>query len=248
MAMFTCNCPSYLLGHETRFNVYLPEYAEDNVKTLYLLHGMGDDCTTWFRRTSAERYIRSHTAALICPDGENSFYTDMAVGKPYYSYIINELIPQTRRMFHLSERPEDTFVAGISMGGYGAFMLALRNPDIFGAAASLSGVTNICAALSDEENADFARPIWGDDYCKTMPGSDADLFALADRLIQAGKPFPRLYQMCGISDLLLEDNRKFSRYLQERNIPLEYHEVEGTHEWGLWDRVLPDVLKFVFND
>ena len=89
MAMFTCNCPSYLLGHETRFNVYLPEYAEDNVKTLYLLHGMGDDCTTWFRRTSAERYIRSHTAALICPDGENSFYTDMAVGKPYYSYIIN---------------------------------------------------------------------------------------------------------------------------------------------------------------
>ena len=246
MAIFTCNCPSLVLGHETRFNVYLPEYAEGDVKTIFLLHGMSDDSTTWFRSSNVGRYIRSHTAAIICPEGGLSFYTDMAYGEPFYSHITQELIGQTRRMFHLSEKREDTFIAGISMGGYGAYSIALRNPEIFGGAASLSGALDMCCEenLSDESNAPFFRSVWGDDYRNTLPGSDGDLFALADRLSKSGKPLPRLYQMCGTNDFLLEANRKFRDFIQGKGFEHVYSEPEGTHEWGLWDRVTPDVLNF----
>ena len=246
MAQFTCNCPSYTLGRELRFNVFLPEYVTGgDFKTVYLLHGLSDDCTSWFRRSSAERYARNHNAAIICPEAECSFYTNTAAGDNFYDYVAKEVVEISRRMFRLSDKREDTFIAGLSMGGYGAYMIALKNPDVFSAAASLSGAVDICDIMCDRDDFSFfSRKIWGDDYKKTLPGSDGDIFALVDKLEKSDMPKPRLFQLCGRSDFMLNGNRKFNEFMKDKSFEHCYYEVDGGHEWAVWDEALPKVLDF----
>src|SRR5258705_6398585 len=104
--------------------------------TLYLLHGLSDDDTTWVRRTSLERYVAELGLAVVMPQVQRSFYTDEVFGRPYWAFVSEELPRVARSFFRLSADPAQTFVAGLSMGGYGAFKLALRHPERFGAAAS----------------------------------------------------------------------------------------------------------------
>src|SRR5690606_12961564 len=132
------------------------------------------------------------------------FYTDMAQGNRYWSYIVDELPIVARSFFPLSARREDNFVAGLSMGGYGAFKLAFRYPTRFAAAASLSGaLRNFAedAAASDDPAwvAELTR-IFGD--LGKFAGSDNDVYALAERLARSKTLHPRLFQCCGTEDFL----------------------------------------------
>src|SRR6476619_7886720 len=104
---------------------------------LYLLHGLSDDDTIWLRRTSIERYVAALGLAVVMPQVHRSFYTDEAYGNRYWTYLSEELPEIVHGFFRLSRRREDTFVAGLSMGGYGALKWALRDPGRFAAAASL---------------------------------------------------------------------------------------------------------------
>ena len=90
-------------------------------KTLYLLHGIFGNYTDWVCGTRIQRWAQDHDLAVIMPSGENKFYVDNENSHEYYSQFIGEeLVSITRAMFPLSQRREDTFIAGLSMGGYGA--------------------------------------------------------------------------------------------------------------------------------
>lgn len=151
MALIQTTFMSYCLGKQTSVTVVLPISLTAGLKcgrkekfqTLYLLHGMSDDNSNWLRYTTIEKMAEENKIAVVMPNADLSFYTDMAYGSNYYSYISNELPNVMRAMFPLSDKKEDNFIAGLSMGGYGAFKIAMKNPDNYEAAASLSGVLNV---------------------------------------------------------------------------------------------------------
>src|SRR5512136_755148 len=157
MALFHCDFRSEVLDLSTSMVVILPdaEPSQDGrrrkYKTLYLLHGLSDDHTIWQRRTSLERYTAPLGIAVVMPAVDRSFYTNMAYGKAYETFVAEELPKLARSFFPLSEQREDNYVAGLSMGGYGAFKLALNYPENYCAAASLSGALDLSKIVEDPE-------------------------------------------------------------------------------------------------
>ena len=154
MALLRCDFFAETLGLSTSMTVILPQATSAQIgmagaagaedpPTLYLLHGLSDDDTIWSRRTSVERYVAPLGLAVVMPQVHRSYYTDEVHGNRYWTFLSEELPAVVDRFFRLSRRREDTFVAGLSMGGYGALKWALRDPDRFAAAASLSGVLNL---------------------------------------------------------------------------------------------------------
>ena len=117
-------------------------------RTLYLLHGHSDDHTAWMRWSSIEKYAEGLNLAVVMPAVHLSFYNDMAFGPAYWQFISEEVPALVRDMFSLSSKRGDNFVAGLSMGGYGAFKMALTHPERYAAAASLSGAVDINDVVS----------------------------------------------------------------------------------------------------
>jgi len=198
MIFMQCHFSSDMIGNKTSINVLLPRRRTlEKLPTLYLLHGYSDDHTVWMRHTSIERYAEMYQIAVIMPDVQRSFYCDIRNQQRgrYWQYVNNELIDLTRRMFPLSDKREDTYVAGLSMGGFGAFKLALNCPETFTAAASLSGALDVELMLERES---MDRNELGM-YIESIPsvrGSVNDLFAAAKKanaLASAVKP--RLYHV-----------------------------------------------------
>jgi putative tributyrin esterase len=212
--------------------------------TLYLLHGLSDDHTIWQRRTSIERYVQSLDLAVVMPEVHRSFYTDTATGQRYWTFISEELPALARSYFPLSDLREDNFVAGLSMGGYGAFKLALTHPKRYAAAASLSGAVDICGVFKNEDEPWLAemRNVFGSP--EALQGSRNDLFYLADQLAKKKKR-PRLYQYCGTEDFLYSDNLRFREHLKALGIQATYEEGPGTHEWQYWDQQIQRVLAWL---
>jgi S-formylglutathione hydrolase FrmB len=213
---------------------------------LYLLHGLSDDHTIWMRRTSIERYADQYGLAVIMPAVGRSFYTNMAVGYRYQDYVSQELPEFAQGLFPLSNRREETFVAGLSMGGYGAFRLALSQPERFAAAASLSGALDMAYDTVEDSPEEWLieqRNIFGD--LDTMAGSPHDLRFLAEQLVASGLPRPRLYQCCGTEDFLYEQNRRFLKLARSLKLDLTYEEGPGEHEWGYWDTMIQRVLAWL---
>src|SRR3712207_4064507 len=148
---------------------------------LYLLHGLSDDDTIWLRRTSIERYVAPLGLAVVMPQVHRSFYADERYGGRYWTFLSEELPALVDSWFRVSQRREDTFVAGLSMGGYGALKWALRQPDRFAAAASLSGavgVEGLRTRRGRPEDPRLFERISGD---ASPAGTDDDLLALIGR-------------------------------------------------------------------
>ncbi len=211
---------------------------------LYLLHGLGGDHTEWTRQTSVERYAENKGIAIILPRADRSFYMDMKQGAAYYTYLAEELPAIVKSLFPISDRREDNFIAGLSMGGYGAFKLALRQPERFAAAASLSGSLDIVHRIGQPNafrNREEER-MFGS--VAELQGSDDDLLALAGKVAAAGNQ-PLLYQCCGTEDFLYEGNRNFLKHAGEVGLQVTYEEEPGGHEWSYWDRNIQRVFDWL---
>jgi putative tributyrin esterase len=179
------------------------------------------------------------------PAGGRSFYSDMPKGARYGQFIADELPFLMKSLFHLSDRREDTFIAGQDMGGYGAFKTAISHPGLYAAAASLSGALDIGTffSLPDDEIRQEMSNVFGTwDECLA---NGHRLPELLERAVLAGTGLPRLYQCCGTEDFLLEDNRRFASAASLLGVDLEYEEGPGEHGWPYWDAVLPTVLKWM---
>jgi len=262
MALIRCDFFSEALGLWTSMDVILPQgpqISRDGSQalvnpsssdfaghpTLYLLHGRSDDHTVWQRWTAIERYVRPTGLAVVMPNVHRSFYSDMQQGGRYFEFVNDELPQVARELFRLSARREDNFVAGLSMGGYGALKLAMLEPDKFAAAAALSPATDIRQRYQDGtalDRAEYLR-IFGDVAQLTAPD---DLFALAREFAAHEGVKPRLYQCCGTSDFLYEQNVRFQRHVQELGVELTYEEHSGFgHTWDYWDRQIRHVIEWM---
>lgn len=257
MALIHCNFFSDTLRICTSMDVILPQppgmqaaggrAPRKRIPTLWLLHGLSDDQTIWQRRTSIERYAAPLNLAVVMPNGFRGFYTDMAHGYQYWTHLSEEIPRLARAFFPLSEAREDNFVAGLSMGGYGAFKLALRRPEMFAAAASLSGALDIAwtaaKAKPDPLRMLEMRDIFGP--VGAIAGSDNDLLALARKLAKSKGPKPALYQCCGTEDGLYPANQRFREHARSLGLDLTYEEGTGGHDWGFWDQWIQRVLDWL---
>ncbi len=253
MALFTMNIYSICLGMQTKVNVIIPqkntsgqigveENKEDKgFKCLYLLHGLSDDETIWLRRTSIERYAQKYGICVVMPCGDRSFYTDMKYGMKYYSFISEELPRLISEFFHVSDKKEDTFIAGLSMGGYGALKMALRNPSKYAKVAGLSSVADIKGTA--ERFHDTYVPIFGEDV--NIPEED-DLFYLSEKCNKNSEK-PEIFLGVGTEDFLYEYNQKFKKHLESIGYEFTYRESKGVHNWDFWDEYIQYVLEWMFD-
>ena len=247
MAFLSCELFSETLEVGTTIWVVLPQQTEDQigvgggsrdgpVPVLYLLHGLTDDHTAWHRYTSIGRYAEAAGLAVVMPAVHHSFYADEVHGHRYWTYVSEELPSLVQSFFRVSEHPADTFVAGLSMGGYGALKLALTHPDRYAAAASLSGALDIRYLIGrDERAALFHRAFDG-----TIRDSD-DLFAL----LAAAPSTPPLYVGCGTDDGLFDANERFIAAATAARVDLTTDLRPGDHEWSLWDAMIQDVIEWL---
>ncbi|MBP5209103.1 MAG: prolyl oligopeptidase family serine peptidase [Clostridia bacterium] len=209
-------------------------------KVLYLLHGLSDDETIWLRRTSIERYAARYGIAVIMPNGHRSFYCDMKYGGNYYDYITRELPFRVHEFFHLSDKREDTYIAGLSMGGYGALKAALREPDKYAMAAGLSAVTDM-RGFTEQRSGALASIFGNED----VPPED-DLFYLARKGMDRDVK-PKLYIGCGRQDMLYSENQDFVAELKKDGYDVTYRESDGNHTWEFWDEYILYVLEWMLG-
>lgn len=209
---------------------------------LYLLHGLSDDHTIWLRRTNLERYVEDLNLIVVMPDGHRSFYINdpRPGGLAYEDHITKDVVGFCDRVFPTVPRREARAVAGLSMGGYGAIMLALKNPGLFGAAASHSGAVGFFHKTG-HSRPDF-KPL------ADALGARYDCHRLASQLKRdKTHKLPALRFDCGVDDFLLEDNRRFRTHLVKSGIPHEYVEHPGSHNWAYWDTHIQETLPFVMR-
>ncbi len=217
---------------------------ESKSPVLYLLHGLSDDHSSWTRKTSIERYVENYDVVVVMPAVHRSFYRNTHAGHRYFDYVSQELPELCRTYLPISDTREQTFVAGLSMGGYGAFKLALTQPETYAAAASLSGALDI-AGLADLGNESLPEwpSIFGPDAA--IKDTDDDLLHLTRELAQSNRPRPKLFQCCGTEDYLYPANQSFLANARAAQLPIEYEEGPGTHEWGYWDTNIQHVLSWL---
>lgn len=259
MALIDCKFYSETLQLSTSMTVILPQHTESQIgmanvaktgkhKTLYLLHGLSDDHTIWLRRTSIERYVAPLGIAVVMPAVHRSFYTDMVYGGMYETFVADELPTLARFFFPLSDEREDNYVAGLSMGGYGAFKLALNYPENYCAAASLSGALNLAEEIENPESQirqDFVN-VFGQN--PSFKESRHDLFFATKALKTDGKDIPRLFQCCGDEDFLYQQNIDFRDFALKEELPLTWQEDPGyEHTWDYWDLRIQTVLEWMFG-
>ena len=233
---FTAVLPFEEYGEEY-FNPNQEAFTDDTpMKTLYLLHGITGDEVDWLYGTRIAAYAEEKKIAVIMPDGGNSFYFDHYYAEKWGEFIGRELVQATRSMFHLSRKREDTYIGGLSMGGFGALRNGLKYSETFSKIISLSGalVTQDLPAREYGkdwmETEEFYKRTFGD--LNKIKGSDLDLEKL---YLEHGKD-TEIFMAIGTEDFLLEKNRRYKTFLQEQKAKLHYLEEPGTHEWDFWDR------------
>lgn len=233
---WTFHSPSLRMA--THAFVVLPEYPAQPQNTLILLHGLSGACDTWNRRTSIERYAQKHNLAVIMPEVQRSWYTDMVYGLPYFTFITDELPRLAANTLRVPVDPAHLYVGGLSMGGYGALKCALRAGDVFSRGASLSGAADIRQLPPGGYWEDVFGPR------EQIPGSFNDLFAAAKALPPENRP--PLYMWCGTEDSLLPGNHALRDHLLALGYDLTYAESAGNHAWQWWDLHIQDVLRWLF--
>ena len=250
MAFIQCGFHSDVLGRACAMNVILPQKVKTQIgmtssgsgrkdyPVVYLLHGLSDDHTIWSRRSSIERYAAEYEVAVVMPNGERGFYTDMIEGYRYWTMLSEELPEIVCNLFPVSPRREDTFAAGLSMGGGGTAVYALRHPELFGSACSMSGLLDMFPGRRSYDNA-FQQSVADNSPVALLRGMTAEQLD--------GVRSVRWWVDCGDDDFLWKCNVDFYTLMRERDIPLQYRMRDGGHTWRYWQTVLPDALTFVSN-
>lgn len=221
---------------------------------MYLLHGLTDDHTTWMRRTSIERYAASRRIAVIMPAVGRSFYQNIRGGPQYWTYVSEELPQLMRRFFPLTSDRRHTFVAGNSMGGYGALRLAITQPGKFAAVASLSGALDLRRAFvrAGRPGSRVTRDEMMRLFCDGNLAPEIDLWQLAAQAHRNAtasdsglRELPKVYVSCGVEDALTYDSREFMEHLESFNWEVSYNEVQGGHDWSVWDSEIQTVIEWL---
>lgn len=231
------------LGMNISYTAILPEQVEGPYPTLYLLHGYSDDDHAWLYNTSLVRYASTQKLAIFMPQVHLSFYANMKYGNQYWDFINEEFPKKMDRIFNISDRTEERFVAGLSMGGYGAYKLALNAPENWRGAASLSGVVDLVSLWKTDSSNDVRLShIFGS--LEELQESNNDLVYLLEKLAEKHKK-PAFFQSCGTEDFLYENNRGFHHKMENAGLDYTYIEEAGEHNWIFWDNQIQKVLTWI---
>ena len=260
MAFFQGEFMSQALKRVVSFNAIIPvepdlgaeKRGDKPFKTLYLLNGYSDDNWAWLTKARSREYSKLNDLAIIMPSGENSFYLDIErSGRLFSEFTGRELVEFTRSVFPLSHKREDTFIGGLSMGGFGALYNGLKHNDVFGHIVALSSaiLTEIAARVDSGQTPvgvtkGYIEELIGVDIEK-IRDTDANINTLAKRVYDSGVNMPGLYIACGYNDSLVYDNRELSAYLNKIGYKHVYEEGAGTHDWAFWNDFLRRALTFL---
>lgn len=245
MAHLRCDFRSEVMDMNTSMTVVLPEGGkQSNVKVVYLLHGLADNCTGWSRYTSVERYAREKGIALVIPEVQRSFYTDMEQGIPYFTFIHDELPAICQNFFGFSPEPEKNYLMGLSMGGYGTLKCVLHSPERYAGAAAFSAVADIAQYVATQDGMQKRQfqAVFGEKL--QIPAGD-DLFALAEK--SNSRMLPPIYLACGEQDALFDANVRFSGMLQAKGADVRFEHWRGIHNWVFWDTAVCKTMDYLFG-
>ena len=253
MSLIQAEFKSETLKRTVTFNVILPsEKFRGPYPTLYLLHGLTDNYNGWLSYSRIRLWAEESGLAVVMPSGENSFYMDILVKDgclgDFGEYVGRELVDVTRELFPLSSKREDTFIGGLSMGGFGACRNALKYCDTFGKAAVLSGALHFyeCPASWVETEGNMIGELKNFGNLEETRHSDRNPRYLMEEIRKdPDKQFPAFYIACGLQDDLLEANRSIAKALSDAGADVTYEEGEGFHDWNFWDTYIQHVLQWL---
>ncbi len=247
------------LGFHTNVYILLPYGNIKEIKSypvLYLLHGGGGNAQDWIRYTSIERYADENEIAVVMPEvGGNSFYGDMVHGYKYYTYLTEELPMVMNCFLPISNERKDRFVAGLSMGGYGAFKWAFDKPEYFAAAGNLSGFS-FTDEIFNEDVGPFSKMekqkengvchlVWGG--YENMLNTKNDTRYMVTHAVENKTDLPRMYAAIGTEDFSYQHAQRYLAFMRNNGISVHYEEIPGAHEWKVWDILVQRFIKWAMG-
>ena len=255
MGMMHFDYLSTVLGYHTSIYYILPACTHEGKEpkaTLYLLHGGAGNGLDWIRYTSIERYADECEVAVVMPEVDGScFYTDMKFGYNYFTFLKDEVIAVTETLLPVNKTADKRLVAGLSMGGFGAYKWAFNCPDMFAAAANLSGFSSIVDLFGDPNSMAYQGK---DDPCsiisldfgslEELEGSIDDSKLWVDKAAENGTKLPKLFAGIGTEDFTYQFGKDYIEYMKSKGIDVHYEEMPGAHEWKVWDEMIQRFLKW----
>lgn len=239
--------PLYVILPSDKIDYRTFGYANDRgkkFKTLYLLHGLLGDCSDWVNGTRIRRWAEEKNLAVVMPSGDNAFYIDYPGTKNNYStFIGKELVEVTRNMFPLSDKRDDTYIAGLSMGGYGALRNGIVYSDTFSHVAGLSSATHLFDGKEHDAMLMDEKAIFGD--MEKAAKTDLNPTVAFDNLLKENRPVPKFYISCGTEDGLFDANVEFKNYLVGKGADVTWDEEKRGHDWDFWDSQIKKVLDWL---
>ncbi len=246
---------SRLNDKELPYYAILPalyENSNENFPVLYLLHGLFGRFDNWITNTNLIDYAQKFSFIIICAEGGDGWYTDSPeIENHFYeSYLTEELIPDVERRFNVRAEGNSRAVAGLSMGGYGAFKLAFRRPEMFSLAVSMSGAFH-AADIDDTEISNSWKElqpsilrVFG--LANRQIRQQNDLFWLANNFLPKQiNQLPYFYFDCGTEDSFLPVNLRLAEIFRLRGIVYEFRQYDGGHDWNYWDNRIRRILPIV---
>ena len=240
------------LRYHTNLYLILPEEtrrAQEPEATLYLLHGGGGNGMDWLRYTSIERFAQERRIAVVMPEVDGTcFYADMKYGYPYFTFLTKEIPALTETLFPVNRKRRQRYVAGLSMGGYGAWKWAFHEPQFFGAAANLSGISFITEIFKEggfaqqerEGENGLVAQNWGS--LEELQGSESDSAKWLEWASERKVELPALYAGIGTEDFSYPDACKYLEACGKIGLKVEQRMVPGRHEWSVWDKLIADFM------
>jgi putative tributyrin esterase len=240
---------SAALSRDMPYRAILPANIAPNQKlpVLYLLHGGGGGFRDWSNYSDVAGYAE-RGLILVMPEGNSSYYTN-AADRPqdrYEEYVVHDLIADVEQRLPAASDRAHRAIAGVSMGGFGAVVLALKHPDLFVFAGGLSSALDVPSRPFSirrigqyRQHSSIFGP-WGSQSRRA-----SDPFALVRSVDPAHAPY--LFLTCGDLEGLLPTNRRFAAMLQDRHFRYEFHTVSGGHDWNQWNRNVPALMKSVID-
>ncbi len=252
MAYIQLEYKSNALGRGTGVKLILPTDAmagqwEPPYKTLYLLPGYSATATELITYLSLRKQSELKGIAIVVPDGENLFYQDIPDRMTFYStYVGEELVNMTRSMFPLSRKREDTFIGGISMGGYGALYNGIKYRDTFSKVVAFSPASDAYMLLAESDAPGFSR----EQFCGIFGSKDAYYNSERDMCMQWMRKDlinrPELFLCCGMEDRVVWNAVcELENILKENEVTHIFCGGHGDHELDYWERMLDPAFSFL---
>lgn len=247
MAFYEFEFPSVSLGFPAETLLFLPDGARE-LPVLWLLHGANNDAHEWFDQTALQRHAAARGLAVATTSVYNGFYVNMHAGAPYADFLENEWIPAVRRLFPcLSEKREKNFIAGASMGGFGALRLAVNRPEWFSKAAAFAGSIEMPTII--ERHARGIQPGgpdfgWAFGGYEPMVQNENDVLYMAAKCARAGR-MPQVYLVCGTEDFGYALNLMARDDLRAAGADVTWREAPGVHSYDCWDPEIPAFLDWL---